>query len=161
LRTSPIVNVHLLFDRCVMPFPVAATLNGAAPWVFDRSQAAGIEAGRYLVVAISAADRWMSAGREAILASVVPALAEVLPDTANAALVDSLVIKDPTATISVRPGSASLRTPAYSREYGVYPAGAWTDTGWPATMESAVRSGVAAARAALGMPAEGKSFESV
>jgi hypothetical protein len=156
LGSSPIVNVHLLFDRCVLPFPLAAILHPGAPWVFDRSASAGLNRGQYLVIPISAADRLMGSSREAIVAEAVEALARSLPEVSAAVLVDSLVIKDPAATIRVRPGTAGLRAANYSREHGVFPAGSWTDTGWPATMESAVRSGVAAARVALDLAGGGE-----
>jgi squalene-associated FAD-dependent desaturase len=151
LETSPIVNVHLFFDRCVLPFPLAATLHPAAPWVFDRTESAGIDMGQYLVVPISSADRLVDVAPEAIMSGVLEALSVALPALSEAALVDWLVIKDPAATVRLRPGSAALRTAVYSRECGVFPAGSWIDTGWPATMESAVRSGCGAARAALGI----------
>lgn len=151
LGASPIVNVHLHFDRCVMRFAVAATLDPAVPWLFDRTKAAGIGTGQYLVVPISAAEWLMTSSRDEIVAGVMRALVAVLPGASRAVLLESLVIKDPVATVRLRPGSAELRAAGYDHEHGVFPAGAWTDTGWPATMESAVRSGTAAAQAALGI----------
>jgi uncharacterized protein with NAD-binding domain and iron-sulfur cluster len=79
----------------------------------------------------------------------LPALERLLPAAAEAEVIDFTVTREPKATFRAAPGTRRLRPPQRTEVPGLYLAGAWTDTGWPATMEGAVRSGVAAARAAL------------
>jgi len=79
--------------------------------------------------------------------SIVAALGALLPAVTQATLVDAFVTKERRATFRARPGTAALRPPALTRRAGLVLAGAWTATGWPATMEGAVRSGMDAARA--------------
>ena len=79
----------------------------------------------------------------------LPALVRLLPAAADAEVLDFTVTREPRATFRARPGTRRLRPPQRTEVPGLYLAGAWTDTGWPATMEGAVRSGLIAARAAL------------
>ena len=82
----------------------------------------------------------------------IPELARVLPATRNAVIRDFFVTRERTATFRPAPGSAAYRLTTQTPAEGLFVAGAWTDTGWPATMEGAVRSGHAAAAAALAEP---------
>jgi hydroxysqualene dehydroxylase len=82
----------------------------------------------------------------------VPAVERLLPAATEAQLLDFAVTREPRATFRGRPGQAALRPGPRTAVPGLYLAGAWTDTGWPATMEGAVRSGLTAARAALDGP---------
>jgi squalene-associated FAD-dependent desaturase len=151
LGSSAIVDVHLVFDRKVMPWELMAGHRSDIQWVFDRSDSSGLRELRpgqqYLAVSLSAADHLLPIRPEAILASTMDSLQSLLPPVGAARLVDSLVTKERRATFAARPGTADIRPPAATALPGLVLAGAWTDTGWPATMEGAVRSGYSAARA--------------
>jgi len=149
LGHSPIVNLHVVFDRRVLPHPLLAVQDSPLQWIFDRTHSAGLERGQYLTVSLSAADRWLNESTSALRAVFVPAFAELLPAAREARVERFAVTCEPEATFRATPGTRRLR-PAPGREIdGVFLAGAFTDTGWPATMEGAVRSGLAAANAAL------------
>ncbi len=143
LEDSPIVSVHLWFDRPLLETPLAALLASDAHWVFDRGALTGHrpERGQYLTVVASGVPELLEVrGRE-----LVERIAGQLTERLGAAeLLWSRVSREPYATVALRPGveRPGLETAAPT----VVRAGAWTDTGWPATMESAVRSGRAAAR---------------
>jgi hydroxysqualene dehydroxylase len=145
LEDSPIVSVHLLFDRLLLSRPLAALLGSDAHWVFDRGALTGQppERGQYLTVVSSGVPELMALrGRE-----LVDRLAgEVVGRLGDAELLWSRVSREPRATVALRPGSGVAREGARTSRPDVVRAGAWTDTGWPVTMESAVRSGRAAAR---------------
>jgi hydroxysqualene dehydroxylase len=149
LEDSPIVSVHLWFDRTLLPQPLAALLESDAHWVFDRGALTGRrpERGQYLTVVSSGAPELMELrGRE-----LVDRIAgEVTGRLGDAELLWSRVSRAPAATIAVRPGSQRERRGVETSRPNVTRAGAWTATGWPATMEGAVRSGRAAARALTG-----------
>ena len=153
LDDSPIVSVHLWFDRTLLRYPLAALLESDAHWVFDRGALTGRrpERGQYLTVVSSGAPELMELrGRE-----LVDRIAgEVTSRLGEAELLWSRVSREPAATIAVRPGSEAERRGVETSRPNVTRAGAWTATGWPATMESAVRSGRAAARALTGARAE-------
>jgi squalene-associated FAD-dependent desaturase len=148
LGTSAIVDVHLVFDRHVTDWPVMAAHSSPVQWVFDRTSSSGLEQSgqQYLAVSLSAADDLLGCGPEELVRSMVAALGQLLPSVSEARLVDSTVTKERRATFRAAPGSQSLRPLAATRRVGLALAGAWTDTGWPATMEGAVRSGASAAR---------------
>jgi squalene-associated FAD-dependent desaturase len=145
LGRSPIVSVHLWFDRTLLPFPLAALLESPAHWIFDRGRLTGHEPerGQYLTVVSSGEPELMDIrGRE---------LVELIRDEltarlGRAQLLWSRVSREPNATFAAVPGTAERRLGPRTSRINVARAGAWTDTGWPATMESAVRSGRAAAR---------------
>jgi hydroxysqualene dehydroxylase len=149
LEDSPIVSIHLWFDRVLLHHPLAALLGSDAHWVFDRGALAGHvpDRGQYLTVVSSGAPELMELrGRE-----LVERIAgELTGRLGQAELVWSRVSREPAATIAVRPGSEQERPGPETARPGVTRAGAWTGTGWPATMEGAVRSGLAAARTLLG-----------
>jgi squalene-associated FAD-dependent desaturase len=153
LEDSPIVSVHLWFDRTLLPHPLAALLESDAHWVFDRGALTGRrpERGQYLTVVSSGAPELMALrGRE-----LVDRIAgEVTGRLGEAELLWSRVSREPAATIAVRPGSEGERRGVETARPNVTRAGAWTATGWPATMEGAVRSGRAAARALTGARTE-------
>jgi len=146
LERSPIVSVHLLFDRRVLATPLAALLGSDAHWVFDRGALTGHEPerGQYLTVVSSGVPELMAVRGRELVDRVAAQVTERLGD---ADLVWSRVSREPDATIALRPG-VDRPEPGLVRP-GLARAGAWTGTGWPATMESAVRSGRAAARALL------------
>jgi hydroxysqualene dehydroxylase len=143
LEHSPIVSVHLLFDRKLLGTPLAALLGSDAHWIFDRGALTGQEPeqGQYLTVVSSGVPELMEIrGRD-----LVDRIAGQVTDRLGAAeLLWSRVSREPNATIALRPGT--IRPSAQTSRPHVTRAGAWTATGWPVTMESAVRSGRVAAR---------------
>jgi hydroxysqualene dehydroxylase len=146
LEHSPIVSVHLLFDRRLLATPLAALLGSDAHWVFDRGALTGHEPqrGQYLTVVSSGVPELTAVRGRELVERVAAQVTERLGD---ADLLWSRVSREPDATIALRPGIERPQ-PGLVRA-GLARAGAWTGTGWPATMESAVRSGRAAARALL------------
>ena len=154
LEDSPIVSVHLLFDRPILRHRLAALLDSPAHWVFDRGALTGHRpqgGGQYLTVVVerrARAARGARARRSSTL--MADALTERLGD---AELLWSRVSREPRATFAARPGTRRLRWTMETSRPNVHLAGAWVASDWPATMEAAVRSGVAAARAVIGMTA--------
>jgi squalene-associated FAD-dependent desaturase len=149
LGRSPIVNLHVHYDRRVLDVPFAAGVHTPVQWVFDRTEGAGLASGQYLAVSLSAADDELSATADDLRDRYLPALAELLPAARTAKVEGFFVTREHSATFRATPGARALRPPARTELPGLVLAGAWTDTGWPATMEGAVRSGHAAAREAL------------
>ncbi|MEQ7010732.1 hydroxysqualene dehydroxylase HpnE [Actinopolymorpha sp. B17G11] len=145
LGSSPIVNVHLHYDRSVMPLAFAAALDSPVQWVFDRSQAAGVHCGQYLVVSLSAAHRHIATPAEELERQYADAMVALFPRARDARLIESFVTREPHATFRQGPGTAALRPAPRTELPGLVLAGAWTATGWPDTMEGAVRSGLRAA----------------
>jgi hydroxysqualene dehydroxylase len=146
LGYSPIVSVHLLFDRQILRDPLAALLESPAHWVFDRGRLTGHqpERGQYVTVVSSGAPELEALRGRELVELIAGALTERL---GPAELLWSRVSREPEATIAVRPGSEASRPGPQTASPNVTRAGAWTGTGWPPTMEGAVRSGLAAARA--------------
>ena len=151
LGSSPIVDIHLRYDRRVTNLAMAAVVDSQAQFIFDRTAASGLSEpeSQYLAVSVSAADGLVGRHPERVAQDVATEIARVLPAAADAKLTDTLVTKERNATWRAAPGTAALRPGPSSAYPGLAIAGAWTDTGWPATMEGAVRSGLAAARACL------------
>jgi hydroxysqualene dehydroxylase len=149
LGTSPIVNAHLIYDRRVTQHAFAAGVGTPVQWLFDRTEESGLAKGQHLALSLSGAEREMGMSNEELRAELVPALAELLPEAGGAELRDFFVVREHAATFRAEPGSARMRPGRRTRVPGILLAGAWTATGWPATMEGAVRSGHAAAREAL------------
>ena len=151
LEDSPIVSVHLWFDRVLLPTPLAALLGSDAHWIFDRGALTGHtpERGQYLTVVSSGVPELLEVrGRE-----LVDRIAGQLTERLGAAeLLWSRVSREPHATIALRPGT--IRPGIETKRPHVARAGTWTDTGWPATMESAVRSGRVAAAQLLATAGE-------
>ena len=154
LGSSPIVNVHLVLDRQVTDLPMAATVTSPVQFVFDHTAAAGMDpAGpeQCLVVSLSAADEWVGRRPEELVRTFHEAIGDLFPAARRATLVDGVVSREHTATFRGRPGTAALRPAATTSVPGLLVAGAWCATGWPATMEGAVRSGADAALAAMAL----------
>jgi squalene-associated FAD-dependent desaturase len=147
LDVSPIVNVHVIYDRQVLDEPFVAAVDSPVQFVFDRTHASGLRTGQYIAVSVSAAASWIDEPVARLRDVFTTELARVLPATSGAVVRDFFVTRERNATFRPSPGSAAHRLPTTTVAPGLVVAGAWTDTGWPATMESAVRSGVAAARA--------------
>jgi squalene-associated FAD-dependent desaturase len=146
LGAAPIVNVHVIYDRKVLDLPFAAGVDSPVQWVFDRTRISGMHArgdnGQYLAISLSAADEYASTPVAELREMFIPALAELLPKAAEATVTEFFVTREKRATFRQVPGTAKLRPKAATAMPGLVLAGAWTDTGWPDTMESAVRSGL-------------------
>ncbi len=151
LGSSPIVNVHLRLDRPVLHDPFAAVVGSCVSFVFDRTPEGGLpDGGQYLSMPLSAAEDWVDLPTAEIRRRVLPALLGVLPALATARELGFFVTRERRATFRQVPGSAALRPGARSGGLpGLVLAGAWTATGWPDTIEGAVRSGETAAGAVL------------
>ena len=146
LGYSPIVNVHVIYDRRVTRLPFAAAVDSPVQWVFDRTGPSGLAAGQYLAVSLSAADRYVDTPAARLREQFLPALAELFPAAAGARVSEFFVTRERRATFRQVPGCGMLRPGSQTAHAGLVLAGAWTDTGWPDTMEGAVRSGLNAAR---------------
>ncbi|HEX6543570.1 MAG TPA: hydroxysqualene dehydroxylase HpnE [Ktedonobacterales bacterium] len=137
IRTAPIVDVHLWYDAPALGFGFAALLDSPVQWVFEKAPG-------YLCCSMSAADQYVNWASSALVELCRRELGDVLPALRQARLLHGAATRDRDATFVPAPG---LRRPGPATSCAqVVIAGAWTDTGWPATMESAVRSGRAAAR---------------
>jgi squalene-associated FAD-dependent desaturase len=151
LQSSPIVNLHVMYDRPVLDYPFAAGVGTPVQYLFDRSAAAGAPEGhQYLAVSLSGAEREMQMSVDALRERYEPALRELLPGARQARLEMFLATREHAATFRASPGVGALRPGPETPVEGLFLAGAWTDTGWPATLEGAVLSGHAAAERALG-----------
>lgn len=153
LAGSPITAVHLWFDRDVLDVPHAVLVGRVSQWVFRGEPGDG-----HCQVVISASRGLLQGDRRAIVDTVVAELREIFPAARGAVVRDARVVTDPTAVLSVRPGVESLRPAAVTGVPNLVLAGDWTATGWPSTMEGAVRSGRLAAAAVgsrLGVPVRG------
>lgn len=139
---SPITGVHLWFDRSVTPLPHGTLLDRTIQWFYAR------EGGAYLKLVISASRSLTAMGRQEVIELCMRELGEFLPGMAEARLVRAHVVKEMRATFSARPGLEGFRPPAATRISNFSLAGDWTRSGWPSTMEGAVRSGYLAAEAA-------------
>jgi phytoene dehydrogenase-like protein len=151
LGVSPIVDVHVVYDRKVTDYGIAACVDTPVQHFFDKTAASGRDPseGQVLAVSISGADAEHGERPEALIGRYTGALRALLPRARSAVVVDAVVSREHEATFRGTPGTARLRPGPESGFERLYLAGAWTDTGWPATMEGAVRSGVRAARHAL------------
>jgi squalene-associated FAD-dependent desaturase len=150
LGSSPIVNLHVVYDRPVCDEPFAAGVGTPVQYLFDRTAAAGAPAGsQYLAVSLSAAEREMGMSVDALRELYLPALEELLPRARRAKIECFVATREHAATFRAAPGVQALRPGPETAIAGLVLAGAWTGTGWPATLEGAVLSGHAAAEAAL------------
>jgi|LakMenEpi03Aug12_release.lakeMendotaPanAssembly.Ray.scaffolds.fasta_scaffold162418_2 squalene-associated FAD-dependent desaturase len=143
---SPITAVHLWFDRDVIDVPHAVLVGRVSQWVF-RGEPGSTTPGHCQVV-ISASRGLMQGDRQKLVDQVVAELREVFPAARDATLREAKVVTDPTAVLSVRPGVDAQRPATTTAVPNLFLAGDWTATGWPSTMEGAIRSGRIAAMAA-------------
>ncbi len=143
LNPSPITSVHVWYDKPILDKPHVVLVDCLGQWVFNRGQDAS--GAWYVQVVVSAARMLRGFGREKIEQEIVAELGRLFPHTAN--LVRAKVVTEQTATFSAVPGVDAFRPPQQTPLAGLFLAGDWTDTGWPATMEGAVISGNRAAAA--------------
>jgi squalene-associated FAD-dependent desaturase len=164
LQTSPITGVHLWYDRQVLDKPFLTLLDHTVQWVFNKSElyrpsgGGESDAGQYLQLVISASYELIPKARHEIIDLCVRELDEILPLTRTAQLRKANVVKEVHATFSPRPGSDAWRPRQGTEIKGFFLAGDWTRTGWPSTMEGAVRSGYLAAEAVLEFAGAPRSF---
>lgn len=155
-EVSPILGVHLTFGHRVMDVPHLVVMGRGVQWLFAKG--VDVDGAQHIHAVISAAGEWMELDEAAIVARVVDDIHAVLPRSVGLPPLEARAVKEKRATFAALPGAQALRPPAEPSPLGasgqavenLYLAGDWCDTGWPATMESAVRSGYLAARALCG-----------
>ncbi len=155
IRVAPITGVHFWFDREVMTEPFLTLLDTETQWIFNKSYLYGNangndrQSGQYLQLVISASYNLLQKPRQEIIDLCVKEVRQALPAAREAVLLKATVIKEAAATLSPEPGVDRWRAKQETGVKGLFLAGDWTATGWPATMEGAVRSGYLAAEAVL------------
>jgi squalene-associated FAD-dependent desaturase len=150
LESAPITAVHLWLDRPITDLPHAVLPGRTSQWLFNRGTLAGSESTtHHYQVVISASRDLANQLREQIVTEVLKELALIWPDIHHAKLVQSKIITDQHAVFSPLPGVDRVRPPQQTSIPNLFLAGDWTATGWPATMEGAVRSGYLAAEGVL------------
>jgi squalene-associated FAD-dependent desaturase len=166
IKDAPITGVHFWFDRQVMDEPFVTLLDTHTQWIFNKTMLYGHAtsapapvngvandgspvAAQYLQMVISASYALIPKSRQEIIDLVLAEVRQALPKAREAQLVKATVIKETSATFSPEPGVDQWRPPQKIGIAGMFLAGDWTATGWPATMEGAVRSGYLAAEAVL------------
>jgi squalene-associated FAD-dependent desaturase len=163
IKVSPITGVHFWFDRKVLQEPFVTLLDTTTQWIFNKTLLYGGKNGsgineQYLQLVISASYGLLSKSRQEIIDLCLNEVKRVLPAARAANLVKATVIKETAATFSPEPGVDRLRPNQQTRIEKMFLAGDWTRTGWPATMEGAVRSGYLAAEAVLRVAGTPRSF---
>ena len=149
LTSSPIVGIHIWYDRVVMEGDFIAFLDSPVQWVFNKSLIQGTEdqKGQYLTISVSAAWDFVDRPKEELRTLFGEEMRRLFPRARDAEIERYLVVKQRDATFRCTPGVAALRPSQVTPIANLFLAGEWTDTGWPSTMEGAVRSGVFAAEA--------------
>jgi squalene-associated FAD-dependent desaturase len=152
IDAAPITGVHLWFDRPITTLPHAVLLGRLSQWLFNRGDAGAPSSlpGHYYYQVVISASRSL-AGRERtdVIEEILGDLASIWPATREARLLRWRIVTEQAAVFSVRPGMDRLRPRQQTSLANLALAGDWTDTGWPSTMEGAVRSGYLAAEAIL------------
>jgi squalene-associated FAD-dependent desaturase len=155
LDSSPITGIHLFFDREITPLEHAVLLERTIQWMFQKSKILATrkdsaQSGSYLELVVSSSKALVDKSRQEILDLAIRELAEFFPAVREATLTKATVVKEIHATFAPSPGSDAFRAPHRTPWARMFLAGDWTATGWPATMEGAVRSGYGAAEALSG-----------
>jgi squalene-associated FAD-dependent desaturase len=164
IRVSPITGVHFWFDREVMREPFVTLLDTTTQWIFNKTalyggaNGVGQAKGQYLQLVISASYDLLLKPRQEIVDLCLAEVRQALPPAKEANLVKATVIKEAAATFSPQPGVDQWRPRQETSVKGMFLAGDWTATGWPATMEGAVRSGYLAAEAVLRVAGTPRTF---
>jgi zeta-carotene desaturase len=154
-ENSPITGIHLWFDRQITDLDHAVLLDRTIQWMFHKSRlqpvrtqsSNGNSGGSYIELVVSSSKSLIDKSRSEIVELALAEVREFFPGARTANLVKSTVIKEVNATYSPRPGIDAYRPSSTTGWQRVFLAGDWTATGWPATMEGAVRSGYRAAEA--------------
>jgi squalene-associated FAD-dependent desaturase len=169
-KVSPITGVHFWFDREVTKEPFITLLDTQTQWIFNKtalygSNASGsdapqsaINSGQYLQLVISASYDLLRKSREEIIDLCLKEVRQALPAARQAQLVKATVVKEASATFRPEPGVDRWRPAQRTNTPHLFLAGDWTATGWPATMEGAVRSGYLAAEAVLSAAGSPQKF---
>ena len=148
---SPITGIHLWFDRTITDLDHAVLLDTTIQWMYNKTklqpQRRAEDAGSYLELVVSASKTLVPMSRQEIIDLALRELAEFFPIVREAKLLKAAVVKEVRATFSVTPGLDAYRPGSVTAWPGIFLAGDWTATGWPSTMEGAVRSGNLAAEA--------------
>jgi squalene-associated FAD-dependent desaturase len=163
---APITGVHLWFDRQVMTEPFITLLDTTTQWIFNKTAlyadtngaTPASDKGQYLQLVISASYDLLQKPRQEIIDLCLKEVCHALPAAREAKLLKATVIKEAAATFSPQPGVDRWRPMQQTSIGGLFLAGDWTATGWPATMEGAVRSGYLAAEAVLRLAGTPKQF---
>lgn len=148
IQPSPITSLHLWFDRPITPLPHAVLVDRLSQWVFRRGRE-NPSKGYYYQVVISGSRELRPQARDDVVAAVLADLRATWPQSKDAALVQWKMITEHEAVFAALPGVEKLRPAQQTAVKNLVLAGDWTRTGWPATMEGAVRSGYLAAEAIL------------
>jgi uncharacterized protein with NAD-binding domain and iron-sulfur cluster len=144
------VNLHVWYDRPVWGRAFAAFLNTPVQWIFNKSRLYSLEGpGQYLDISLSGARDWIDVPNVELVDMFTREVEALVPGARGAKLTRAIVVKQRDATFAAHPGVAGKRPGQRTPVRGLYLAGDWTDTGWPGTMESAVRSGRLAASSLL------------
>ena len=172
-ENSPITGIHLWFDRQISDLDHAVLLDRTIQWMFHKSRLqhhgaaerveraalqgrvnakkrpgfSPLQSGSYIELVVSSSKTLIDKSRAEIVDLALTEVREFFPAAREANLVKSTVIKEVNATYSPRPASTPIVQPPATAWPRVFLAGDWTATGWPATMEGAVRSGYLAAEA--------------
>jgi len=149
---SPITGIHLWFSDPIMDLPHATLLDRTVQWAFNK------RAGKYVQLVVSASRSLVEMPRAEVIHLAVRELAEFFPKAGRAALERAHVVKELRATFSARPGLEAARPVARTAVPNLFLAGDWTKTGWPSTMEGAVRSGYLAAEAVTAAAGKARRF---
>ena len=153
LEWAPIVGLHIGYERPVMEEPFLTVMDSPIQWIFNRSlMQDSADDGSRLLVSISAAWREAGMSTDELREMAEAELRPVLPNTADSPMTYFRVVKQPQATFRCLPGVQDQRPSQTTAVPGLFLAGDWTETGWPATMESAVRSGAMAAAVVADIP---------
>jgi squalene-associated FAD-dependent desaturase len=166
IKVAPITGVHFWFDRPVMTEPFLTLLDTTTQWIFNKTalyadsngKEKAAPSGQYLQLVISASYDLLQKPRQEIIDLCLQEVWQVLPAARDAELLKATVIKEAAATFSPEPGVDRWRPKQQTSLPRLFVAGDWTDTGWPATMEGAVRSGYLAAEALLGTAGAPRKF---
>ncbi|MCZ6538931.1 MAG: hydroxysqualene dehydroxylase HpnE [Chloroflexi bacterium] len=153
VKTAPIVAVHIWYDRPVLREKYVAVLDSPLQWVFNDSDLKSSvdadsrdkSAGQHIVISLSGAWEWKDRSKQDLREIFAAEMVRVFPEAEAATIQKFTVVKTLEATFRSGPGSLKARLSQRTPLPGFYLAGDWTDTGWPSTMESAVRSGNLAA----------------
>jgi zeta-carotene desaturase len=148
LRPAPIISISLWFDRLITDLDFAGLRGATVQWLFNKGKISE-QSGGYVSLVLSGAHRHIATSKEELLATALRELGEFFPEARQARLLRSLVIKERFATFSPSCEAEALRPVTRTPIRGLFLAGDWTATGLPATIEGAVQSGYAAARAIM------------
>lgn len=147
VRTAPIVAIHIWYDRPVMTDKFVATIDSPLQWVFNETELKSRdEIGQHIVISLSGAWKWQDKSKNQLREIFTEEMAKTFPAAKDAYVEKFAVVKMLEATFQVAPNSRKQRLSQRTPLPGFYLAGDWTDTDWPSTMESAVRSGNLAAK---------------